>query len=594
MGAICTKRKDVIQSVQTSVIRRYNSSKPYTNASTKTNRVTNVKKTPRQSNISTHEENTAPNTNSTNSLTSQNDGAINTPEVVDVNAVVEQIVNVLITNVLTSNKSTTNVSTTNVSTTNKLTTNVSTTNVLKKGDYKGQTATGFVDKLDTNAKVYVLGDLEGKIDLVYRFFIHLNLITYENKCIKWIGDHNTYVVQCGDQIDRNPRPQQDTDLSVILFFEFLYYISDGHVISVLGNHELLNLDDKFFETYTTHTRNKDGSYTKNEFIPIDEYVIESDRNFTFTEDNKQSMNVSRLHVLNTLIFQNILRYRHIAFKLDRILVSHAGILKRHIDLLNIRNNIGSVSTSAINQACEKQQKSLHEKCQTFGPTSRIQQCDICLSVWHRFFSPLAQHNPNIRKFTFKEIPTNFISVIGHNSLNLRVSIAGEHALLNKYGEPNDMIIADNESNFSYLTDKTVSLDDNLGYLVYTDVNDLYDPYDTNDSYRKIRYLLITKKNDNEFHLSYQKENFDIHEDNPFYHMCSDNFKHIFRDRIIPKLCKQSLTAKKGGGKMYKKTDQKVTIQGKSRVVYKYKNCKYVKWNNEYTRLSSFTQKNKKK
>ena len=57
--------------------------------------------------------------------------------------------------------------------------------------------------------------MEGKIDLLYRFFFANNLLsidetTNERKLV-WTGDENTYVVQCGDQLDSDELEKDTKD-----------------------------------------------------------------------------------------------------------------------------------------------------------------------------------------------------------------------------------------------------------------------------------------------------------------------------------------------------------------------------------------------
>ena len=115
------------------------------------------------------------------------------------------------------------------------------------------------DEIADFKKVYVLGDLEGQLHLVYGWFVDRGLITQgEGGEVKWTGEPGVYVVQCGDQIDSGdrqggvrveladrtqlgPGTGTETDLSVMLFLDFLQAISGGRVISLIGNHEWLNV-----------------------------------------------------------------------------------------------------------------------------------------------------------------------------------------------------------------------------------------------------------------------------------------------------------------------------------------------------------------
>ena len=94
------------------------------------------------------------------------------------------------------------------------------------------------------AKIYVIGDIEGHIQLLYNWFINKELIDHE---LNWKGDENTYVVQCGDQLDSKNRVElgNHSDLEVIIFMDYLNKISDGKVLNIIGNHEIFNTTLEF-------------------------------------------------------------------------------------------------------------------------------------------------------------------------------------------------------------------------------------------------------------------------------------------------------------------------------------------------------------
>lgn len=106
--------------------------------------------------------------------------------------------------------------------------------------------------LPKHEKVIALGDIHGDLKLAKTFFIKANLIDNNGN---WIADPpNTIVVQVGDQIDscrhkpcdidKEPILQENSDdVGVILFFEEMNKIAKkfgGRVISLIGNHELMN------------------------------------------------------------------------------------------------------------------------------------------------------------------------------------------------------------------------------------------------------------------------------------------------------------------------------------------------------------------
>ena len=141
-------------------------------------------------------------------------------------------------------------------------------------------------------RIVVIGDIHGDFDAAIKCFILAkciepieppinktveNMDSFFNK-LKWIGD-DTYIVQLGDQIDR-VRPQrwdkndiskdeafEDEGSTLEIFYLFFYLDilareSNGRVFSILGNHEIMNINGDFryvsqkeFKSFKTHLGN---------------------------------------------------------------------------------------------------------------------------------------------------------------------------------------------------------------------------------------------------------------------------------------------------------------------------------------------------
>jgi len=101
-------------------------------------------------------------------------------------------------------------------------------------------------------RIIVIGDIHGDYEMMRKSLKIANLIDdYDN----WTGE-DTYVVQVGDQIDRcRPngykcedyidKDDKDEDLKILYYFTNLHKKAlrkNGAVISLLGNHELMNID----------------------------------------------------------------------------------------------------------------------------------------------------------------------------------------------------------------------------------------------------------------------------------------------------------------------------------------------------------------
>lgn len=110
--------------------------------------------------------------------------------------------------------------------------------------------------LPVKKRVVVFGDIHGDYSLMIDMFTSARLIKYTNGGgYKWIGK-STYVVQVGDQVDRcrpvNGLPcnhpdstinDEGNDIKILEFFNEMHRQANkkgGAVISLLGNHELLN------------------------------------------------------------------------------------------------------------------------------------------------------------------------------------------------------------------------------------------------------------------------------------------------------------------------------------------------------------------
>jgi len=114
--------------------------------------------------------------------------------------------------------------------------------------------------MDKKDRIIVFGDIHGDYQLTIDLFRIAGLISVEqNQSVKWIGG-STYVVQVGDQIDRcrpynnmmcdNPLTTQGdeaSDIRILKLFNDLHKQAievGGAVISLLGNHELMNSTGK--------------------------------------------------------------------------------------------------------------------------------------------------------------------------------------------------------------------------------------------------------------------------------------------------------------------------------------------------------------
>jgi hypothetical protein len=93
-------------------------------------------------------------------------------------------------------------------------------------------------------RIIVIGDIHGDFNALIKSLKISNVI---NNQYQWIGK-DTYVVQLGDQIDRGGRfdtyNDENSELKIMTFLDNLdkkARKSNGRVLSLLGNHELMNV-----------------------------------------------------------------------------------------------------------------------------------------------------------------------------------------------------------------------------------------------------------------------------------------------------------------------------------------------------------------
>ena len=153
------------------------------------------------------------------------------------------------------------------------------------------------------SRVIVFGDIHGDLEAALDCFMlagcinnislpkdkSLNNMNNFFKNLKWTGK-DTYVVQLGDQIDR-VRPQkwdhneitkdnaykdEGSTLEILYLFYYLNELAkkeDGHVFSIIGNHEIMNIEADFryvslkefkcFKQHLTQTYNRHSKYPYN-------------------------------------------------------------------------------------------------------------------------------------------------------------------------------------------------------------------------------------------------------------------------------------------------------------------------------------------
>jgi hypothetical protein len=161
-------------------------------------------------------------------------------------------------------------------------------------------------------KLIIIGDIHGDIKRFKGILLDANII---NNNIEWIANPlNTIVIQMGDQVDSINREENIKEWEILPDTEMVYFTNfldkiaqskGGRVISVIGNHEFMNVI---------------GNYS---------YVSQNSIN------NNQKKRTELFKPGG--ILSSILSNRPIIVKIGNMLFSHAGITTNHYNILTKYN-----------------------------------------------------------------------------------------------------------------------------------------------------------------------------------------------------------------------------------------------------------------
>ena len=120
---------------------------------------------------------------------------------------------------------------------------------------------------DPSESLVAIGDVHGDFDDFVAILQHIGLIDKQNH---W-KDGKTTFVQVGDLLDRGPKPREVMDLMMALEKEAAQ--PGGRVVSLLGNHELMNImGDLRYVTPMNYASFADSNSEKRQKSAYDEYV----------------------------------------------------------------------------------------------------------------------------------------------------------------------------------------------------------------------------------------------------------------------------------------------------------------------------------
>jgi hypothetical protein len=246
---------------------------------------------------------------------------------------------------------------------------------------------GSIEKITTilpaTERIIVIGDLHGDIAMLCSCLYMANII---NTNMEWVAEPaNTIVVQIGDQLDSLSRDTSQEwerldDIKLMQFTNKLDEIAKkkgGRFISLLGNHEMMNVFGEF--TYVSPlSMEKSGGVQgrRHRFQPGGEYA-------------------------------KILAKRNSILKIGNILFCHAGLLPHHLQMVNL--DLQSIND--LNQKfllgfpLDMQEITIHR--QLFGEPSSM--------IWNRSYLE-GLNNPNMKNaLEYVLQNTQTISmIIGHN------------------------------------------------------------------------------------------------------------------------------------------------------------------------------------
>jgi hypothetical protein len=167
----------------------------------------------------------------------------------------------------------------------------------------------FPTYLPQSPRVIVIGDAHGDLG---RMVATLRAMEIINENLQWVAQPaNTIVVQMGDQLDSLNRTDEcedwertaDTDLVVFMDrLDGLARLHGGRVISLIGNHELMNIMGEFMYVSPKSAQMNGGLESRRRQLAPNGYVAQ------------------------------ILAKRCVLLKVGRVLFCHGGLLPQHLNI----------------------------------------------------------------------------------------------------------------------------------------------------------------------------------------------------------------------------------------------------------------------
>lgn len=238
--------------------------------------------------------------------------------------------------------------------------------------------------LEVSKRIIVIGDVHGDIGMLCSCLYLANIINHQ---FEWIAQPpNTIVVQMGDQVDSLSRDtiqswEKLDDITLLQFTDRLDQIArkkGGRFISLLGNHEIMNVLGQF-DYVSPLSMNKAGG--------------PQGRRERFQPGG---------------ICAKLLAKRNVVQKIGNLLFCHAGLLPHHISSVNGQLDI-------INQLMKRYLLKQYKHDQEFNLFQQLFVADTSI-LWNRFY--LEQMGPEAEQVLDEVLQkTNSTQMmIGHNPL----------------------------------------------------------------------------------------------------------------------------------------------------------------------------------
>ena len=236
----------------------------------------------------------------------------------------------------------------------------------------------YINDINENQRIIVIGDIHGDIK---RFKTILKDCMIINDNFEWIAEpSNTIIIQLGDQIDSSNR-LTDEKWEILKDYEMIYFtehlnniarVKGGFCISLIGNHELMNIIG----------------------------------DFSYVSDNSLSNERRELFKPKTGSLALILARRPLVIKIKDLMFSHAKIEKSHLEILKKNNKDIFYINYIWKNFLENNRVALEDK-EIFD--------NIILGsngiLWNR-----ANNNKNETEILFKELGITYL-FLGHTALD---------------------------------------------------------------------------------------------------------------------------------------------------------------------------------